>query len=366
MKCAVAESQEPTSYPFSWFDWVCVWYPPAWLILFNRHWQHYKPDPEGWCWSEYPLFLLPGGFYLGSLIRWLRLAVKHCIGARNRFSSTSPSTANNPHVAQPDPDYQRAFREEVLVPIVKHYFRAELHNPENLPRSGPLIVALNHAGMCFPWDFMALALLLTEQHPWFVQPLAHPLFFDHPWLNWWLPQGWAIALGGVRADAESFEAAIAQKAVILYAPESWRGLAKGWRQRYKLATFDTSFVRLSLQYRVPILPVVCIGSERLHPFAFNVQWLARLAHMPMFPISPLIPVFMLFPSMGVWVARSRLQYYIQPLWQPWESLSIEEQRPRQTTLYRLAQELRSQLQRSINQLLLRAADRSHEAEIRRI
>lgn len=351
MKCAVAESQEPTSYPFGWFDWFCVWYPPAWLILFNRHWQHYKPDPDGWRWSEYPLFLLPGGFYIGSLIRRSRLAVKRWMQAGDRSIPTASSAASNSHSSQPDPDYQRAFREEVLAPIVQHYFRAELHHLENLPRSGPLIVVLNHAGMCFPWDFMALALLLTEQHPWFVQPLAHPLFFDHPWLNWWLPKGWAQVLGGVRADAESFEAAIAQKTVILYAPESWRGLAKGWRHRYQLAKFDASFVRLSIQYRVPILPIICIGSEWLHPFALNVDRFARLAKMPMFPISPLIPIFALFPSMGVWVVRSRLQYFVQPLWRPWESLPSQNQLPRQATLYRLAQELRGQLQGAIAQLL---------------
>jgi len=30
--------------------------------LFNRHWQHYYADPDGWNWLEYPLFLIPGGF----------------------------------------------------------------------------------------------------------------------------------------------------------------------------------------------------------------------------------------------------------------------------------------------------------------
>jgi len=45
--------------------------------LFNRH-LYYYADPDGWNWLEYPLFLIPGGFYLALLIRWLRLvAVCH-------------------------------------------------------------------------------------------------------------------------------------------------------------------------------------------------------------------------------------------------------------------------------------------------
>jgi 1-acyl-sn-glycerol-3-phosphate acyltransferase len=64
--------------------------------------------------------------------------------------------------AQFNPNYQQAFRDEVLAPILKYYFRAELHQVENLPQTEPLIVAMNHAGMCFPWDFMGLAYLLSQ------------------------------------------------------------------------------------------------------------------------------------------------------------------------------------------------------------
>lgn len=345
-----SETPVQPSYQFGWFDWFCLWYPPAWLILLNRHWQHYKPDPDGWRWTEYPLFLLPGGFYLALLIRWLRLTLRH--GFRALRWHQPESLNDRPDHDFPDHDfpdavYQQAFRDEILTAIVQHYFRAELYSNQ-IPSSESVIVALNHAGMCFPWDFLSLALLLSQQQGRLVQPLAHPLFFDHLWLKWWLPQGWAQVLGGVRAEAESFEAAIAQNTILLYAPEGWRGLAKGWRQRYQLATFDASFVRLSLRYRVPILPVVCIGSEWLHPFALNVGWMARLVKMPMFPISPLIPVFALFPSMGVWASRSQLQYYLQPLWRPWEELADEDM-PRQSVLYRLAQELRSRLQGAIEE-----------------
>ncbi len=331
-------------YRFGWFDWFCLWYPPGWLILFNRHWQHYKPDPDGWNWLEYVLFLVPGGFYLALALRWTRTWV------RSRLSGRSAAAA-----PEPDPAYQQSFQAEILTPILTHYFRTTLHQIENIPATGPLIIAMNHAGMCLPWDFVGLGLVISEQRPWFVQPLAHSLFFDHPWLVWWLPQGWAHVLGGVRAERDSFEETIhndktAIDRVLLYAPESWRGLTKGWHQRYQLATFDPSFLRLSLRHQVPVLPVVCMGSEYLHPFTVNVPWLARRLGMPLFPLSPLVLAFVLFPSMGVWAMRTHLQYYVQPIEAPWEHPKLTAPDTPTRTIYRMAETLRSRLQIVIDQL----------------
>ncbi len=335
--------QLPQPYSFGWFDWFCLWYPPAWLILFNRHWQHYKPDPEGWRWSEYPLFLIPGGFYIAIAIRWVRIQWQRYARATLE-RATDPPPASHP----PDRHYQHAFRQEILAPIGQRYFRATLENAADLPLSEPLLITINHAGMCFPWDFLCLTWLLGEQRSWQIQPLAHPLFFDHPWLQWWLPAGWAAALGAIRAEPQTFAHAIAQNQTLIYAPEGWRGLAKGWQQRYHLAPFDPSFIRHSLTHQIPILPILCQGSERLHPFAINARAIAQRVGMPMFPLSPLLPLFALFPSMGIWAAPNRLRYQVQPLWQPWAE---QPQAPTRRQTYQMAQALRSRLQATLNHLI---------------
>lgn len=334
-----ATVQNQGGYRFSWFDWFCLWYPPGWLILFNRHWQHYHADPDGWNGLEYLLFLIPGGFYVALLIRWLRLGCR----------------APRPEAQPIDPAYQQAFRQEILTPIVQRYFRAELHLSEPLPATGPLIVAMNHAGMCFPWDMVSLGVLLGQAQGWFVQPLAHDIFFDHPWLRWWLPSGWSQVLGGIRATKDEFEAAIrspSTASVVLYAPEGWRGLAKGWRQRYQLQTFDPSFMRLSDRHQVPILPVACVGSEWLHPWTVNFKQLARWVGLPMFPLSGFLGVFLLFPSMGVWANRTRLRYFVMPIRKPWQETdpSSEDASPR-SNAYRQAQDLRSDIQTALQQQL---------------
>ncbi|MDM9581707.1 1-acyl-sn-glycerol-3-phosphate acyltransferase [Nostoc sp. GT001] len=326
------ENAPGEGYIFNWFDWFCLWYPPGWLILFNRHWQHYHPDPDGWNWLEYGLFLIPGGFYLALLSRWLRLGFR------------SPRK----EVGEFDPKYQQAFGKEILAPIVKYYFRGELQQVENLPPTGPLILAMNHAGMCFPWDFLTLAYLLSEAKGWVVQPIANTALFEHPWVIWWLPSQWSQVLGGVRAELDDFESAIAQGKILLYAPEGIRGPLKGWRKRYQLEKFNVSFIQLSDRYHIPILPVVCIGSESLHPWAVNFAKLQRLVKLPFLPLSPLMFALVLFPSMGVWAMKTRLRYFIQPL-QP-AGLDNHSKKER-AVAYQQAQQLREKLQLQINQLL---------------
>ncbi|MCC5607087.1 1-acyl-sn-glycerol-3-phosphate acyltransferase [Nostoc sp. CHAB 5834] len=326
------ENAPVEDYIFNWFDWFCLWYPPGWLIIFNRHWQHYHTDSDGWNWLEYGLFLIPGGFYLAMLSRWLRLGFR------------SPRT----EVSEFAPKYQEAFRKEVLAPIVKYYFRGELQQVENLPQTGTLIVAMNHAGMSFPWDFLVLGYLLSEARGWVVQPVASLALFEHPWIIWWLPPKWSQVLGGVRAELDDYEAATAQGKTVLYAPEGIRGPRKGWKRRYQLEKFDVSFINLSDRYQIPILPVICIGSESLHPWAVNIKKLQQLVKLPFLPISPLMLALILFPSMGVWAMRTRLYYFIQPL-EPAELHNYSKKGHK--AIYRQAQQLREKLQIKINQLL---------------
>jgi 1-acyl-sn-glycerol-3-phosphate acyltransferase len=356
------------SYQFSWFDWFCLIYPPGWLILFNRHWQHYHVDRDckertsrdGWNWLEYALFLLPGGFYLALLLRWLRLGCR------------SPQWEDD----QFDPSYQKAFRDEILAPILKYYFRGSLQQIENLPENGPLIVAMNHAGMCFPWDFLGLACLLGQNRSWEVRSLAGISLFEHPWVKWWLPPGWSQVLGGVKAELDDFETvlgslgeseALRDQIILLYAPEGLRGPQKGWNRRYQLERFHPSFIQLSDRYRIPILPVVCLGNEFLHPRSLNLKRWARRLKLPFLPISILMFALILFPSMGVWASRSRLTYYIQPLYQPWSEVSqsettknprisseqreFEQNQLNHSQAYYQAQQLRIKLQNQIDYLL---------------
>jgi 1-acyl-sn-glycerol-3-phosphate acyltransferase len=177
--------------------------------------------------------------------------------------------------------------------------------------------------------------------------------FEHPWVIWWLPPGWSRVLGGVRAELDDFEAAMQQHKILLYAPEGLRGPLKGWRRRYQLQKFDISFMQLSDRYQVPILPVICIGNEYLHPWTVNLKKLQRLFKLPFLPLSPLMLLLILFPSMGVWAMKTRLRYFIQPLEQFEKEANLEAQSiKKRANIYQKVQQFRDKLQMQINQLVI--------------
>lgn len=267
---------------------------------------------------------MPGGFYIALVMRWARLGFR------------TPKSQNR----QFDPDYQQALIDEVIEPIVKSYFEAEVELEAQLSPHKSAIVVLNHAGMCFPWDFLALAYLLNRDRGWAIEPLAHLALFSHPWMLWWFPVDWARVLGAIPAEKAALESALNNGKVVLYAPEGVRGPGKGWKNRDRLQTFDPAFIRLSQEYRVPILPVVCLGSEGLHPWAINLPRVADRLKLPVFPVSPLMILLGLFPSMGVWAAKTRLRYYMQPML----DFNNEEKQLSTSQAYRKAQELRLQMQ----------------------
>lgn len=263
-------------------------------------------------------------------MRWARLGFR------------TPKTQDRPF----DPHYQQALIDEVIEPIVSSYFQGQLEIIGKLPSHSSVIVVLNHAGMCFPWDFLTLAYLLNRHCGWAIEPLAHLALFEHPWMLWWFPADWARVLGAIPAEKEALETALHKGKVILYAPEGVRGPGKGWKNRDRLQTFDPAFIRLSQEYKVPILPIVCLGSEGLHPWAINLPRVADRLKLPVFPVSPLMILLGLFPSMGVWAAKTPLRYYMQPIL----DFSTERKPLSTSQAYRQAQELRSQMQATLNSL----------------
>jgi len=148
-----------------------------------------------------------------------------------------------------------------------------------------------------------------------------------------------------------FEAAVAQDKILLYAPEGIRGPRKGWRQRYQLQKFDLSFVQLSDRYHIPILPVICIGSESLHPWTINLKKLRKLFKLPFLPLSPLIFALIVFPSMGVWAMRTRLHYFFEPVETLNDKVFDCDSSQERKLVYQRTKEFQQRLQFRVNQLL---------------
>ncbi|MBI3660282.1 1-acyl-sn-glycerol-3-phosphate acyltransferase [Candidatus Acetothermia bacterium] len=352
----LATRRKETSLRFRWrwYDTLCLFLPFGWLILLNRHWNAYHKSVlrPAWAWYEFFFFLIPGGFYLSMGLRAVRERL-----ARSPMPAQSPTSCelcgtNCIEDLTPVKEYPKRWSAELISVMGERYFRAEYQGLEKIPTHGPVIMMMNHAGMAFPWDFMVLGAKLYERFgsdPDFVlKAPGEKAFTRNKILNYAFPQGWTGTLGGVEATYANFEKIIKHRHPALYAPEGAKGMGKGFHKRYQLQHFHTSFLRLAAQYNVPLVPIICIGNEYLHPYSYDTKWLAKLLKFPFFGISPFSIWLLLFPSMLPWSLPAKLRYYVfDPVHLPAQDYS----RFTDEDWQKLADSFRADMQEKIDKLL---------------
>jgi 1-acyl-sn-glycerol-3-phosphate acyltransferase len=126
--------------------------------------------------------------------------------------------------------------------------------------------------------------------------LDHPARRDLRWLAedfvYYLPFAgtWLTRAGGVRACPENAERLLGRGSVVAAFPEGIKGIAKPYRERYRLRRFGRGgFVRLALRTETPILPCAILGAEETGPLLGRVEFGARALGLPYFPITPTFP-----------------------------------------------------------------------------
>lgn len=183
-----------------------------------------------------------------------------------------------------------AFRERV-VPffrfLYERYWRVDAQGLQHIPPTGGAILVANHSG-ALPFDG---AMLVTAVH------LAHPQqrtlrflydrFVDHmPGVGIFYRR-----VGGVPASYANTARLLANGHLVLTFPEGIAGVAKPFSERYRLRPFSSSFVRLSLNHRVPIIPVAVVGAEEAYPLVARLEDAGRLFGVPYIPVTPFFPLF---------------------------------------------------------------------------
>src|SRR5262249_46724625 len=81
------------------------------------------------------------------------------------------------------------------------------------------------------------------------------------------------------------------KQLVMIFPEGMAGIKKRAAERYVLQPFHLGFVEESLRHRVPIIPVAVVGADDQAPVLWDLQPLAKLLGLPLFPITPTSPLF---------------------------------------------------------------------------
>ena len=243
-----------------------------------------------------------------------------------------------------DLDFVRSFSESMVRPWADHYFRATVHGAERIPAARPTIVAMNHSGMGWPWDAVLFMHRLGARSDYAREGLprgfALPYFFQLPGLG-----ALILRVGLWPARFEELVRLLTEGELVLYYPEGVSGIGKGWKKRYQVQRFHTSFVRAAVAARAPIVPCACIGAEGLNPLAVDAPPLAKATGLPIFPISPL--VLALFPtwlSSAFFALPARIRYFVgEPL-----SVRLDPATATDDDYRAAAEELRVVLQRLVD------------------
>lgn len=189
-----------------------------------------------------------------------------------------------------DPSFIRAL-ENMVAPLVKRWFRAEVRGLDNIPRSGGALVVSNHSGgMLTPdvWIFSsAFYDAFGYRRP--VYTLAHYGVFLGPL------DGLLRRAGVIEANRKNAAEALHWGAVVLVFPG---GDYDAYRPTLSENVIDfngrTGYVKTAIAAGVPIVPAVSIGGQETQLFLTRGNWLARKLGLPKARME-ILPVSFGFP-----------------------------------------------------------------------
>ncbi|MCA1705949.1 MAG: acyltransferase family protein [Actinobacteria bacterium] len=201
--------------------------------------------------------------------------------------------------------YDEELTREVLMPLVRplyeRYFRVRTLGIDRIPDTGAALLVANHSGT-IPLDAVMMQFAVGAEHP--QKRLVRAVGAD---LVWRLPVIGPMArkTGNVVACDEDAYELLRRGELVGVFPEGFKGVGKGWRERYKLQRFGRGgFIETALRSGTPIIPVAIVGAEEAYPMVANLKMLAKALGFPYFPVTlqfPLLGPLGFLPLPSRWI-----------------------------------------------------------------
>ena len=159
------------------------------------------------------------------------------------------------------------FMHGVVAPTAKAIWRPRTEGRENVPMSGPVIIASNHLSFC---DSVAIPLVMPRK----VSFLAKAEYFDGPGLKGRVSNGFFTGIGAVpvpRGEHGAAKAALETALGVLERGDAFGIYPEGTRSRDgRLYRGRTGVAWLALAAKAPVVPVAIIGTDRIQPIGSNI------------------------------------------------------------------------------------------------
>ena len=161
----------------------------------------------------------------------------------------------------------------VVPPVATRVWRPRVEGLENLPTTGPVIVASNHLSFA---DSMVIPIVVPRK----VVFLAKEDYFTGTGVKGALVRGWFEGIGMVPVDRDDTRSALASLDIaleVLGRGEAFGIYPEGARSRDgRLYRGRTGVAHLALTSGAPVVPVGLLGTDRLQPVGARLPRLARV------------------------------------------------------------------------------------------
>jgi 1-acyl-sn-glycerol-3-phosphate acyltransferase len=186
-----------------------------------------------------------------------------------------------------DPELSRQVLLPLAKPLYERYFRVRTLGITRIPNEGGALLVGNHSGTV-AIDAVIMQYAVATEHPMerAVRNIGANLVFRLPFVG-----PLARKSGNAVACDEDAHELLRRGELVGVFPEGFKGVGKGWRERYRLQRFGRGgFIETALRARVPIIPVAFVGPEETYPMIGNIKPLAKALGVPYFPVTPTFPL----------------------------------------------------------------------------
>lgn len=273
-----------------------------------------------------------------------------------------------------DQAFTISLAKNVLDNLDRCYFRSEFIGFDKFPERNnperPLIFASNHSGMAFPWDAIIFNAGLFRRFNYdfsrSVRAMAAPMLSSSILMNPFLIKNFWKRAGAVDATFVNFEKMMqrAQTDLLVY-PEGVPGIGKGFKKKYRLQRFATSFVRMSLKYKSDIIPFATVNGEFINPYAYQSRLLNKIAKkigIPFLPVGMIDLFLPLQPWMFYFGFPAKLTYIRGKRIKPYEMINKPYEEITQEEIAKLTRAVKRQMQRELHQAVRQYGTRPYQAK----
>ncbi|SPM37164.1 glycerol acyltransferase, partial [Mycobacterium rhizamassiliense] len=208
----------------------------------------------------------------------------------NDVSDSGGPEDGDPELGKFDPGLTQRLM-GVMRPILKTYFRSEVHGLDGFPPGGALVVG-NHSGGMFPMDVPIFSVDFYDKFGYDrpVYTLSHDILFMGP------TSGLFRRTGYIRANRENAATALRTGGVVVVFPG---GDYDAYRPTLSENVIDFNgrkgYVSTAIEAGVPIVPAVSIGGQETQLYLTRGTWLAERLGIKRLLRSAILPVSFGFP-----------------------------------------------------------------------